>query len=248
MQRYFIASDVLKANPIELPKEVVHHIGTVLRESAGYRLILLDGSGMEYVCEVISLEKKEATAKILHERKAVTELPVEVTLAYALPKGDKVEWVAQKSTELGLHHLILFESKRSVAKWDAKKVPKKLERLQKIMLEAAEQSYRGVRPTCQYKTPRTLLSELSDYDAVVIAYEESAKQGEQASFTRVIKSLVPDNRILIIVGPEGGFDQDEVDVWIEAGAVPCAFGPRILRTETAPLYALSSLSYALELN
>ncbi len=247
MQRYFLQREAFNINTVELPPDVVHHIGTVLREGPGYRMVLLDGTGVEYESEVLTLDKKTGTAKVLQKREATTELPIDVTLAYALPKGDKVELVAQKATELGLHHLLVFESKRSVAKWDAKKAPKKVERLQKIMQEAAEQSYRAVVPSCQYVTSRELAHGFEQYDAIVLAYEETAKSGEQSALANVIASLAPGARLLLIVGPEGGFDQDEIDGWVERGGVPCAFGPRILRSETAPLYALAAISYALEL-
>ncbi|WP_233004398.1 16S rRNA (uracil(1498)-N(3))-methyltransferase [Exiguobacterium aurantiacum] len=248
MQRYFLQREAFGSDLVELPADVVHHIGTVLRGGPGYQLVLLDGTGFEYVAEVVTLDKKSGTARVVEKREATTELPVDVTLAYALPKGDKVELVAQKGTELGMHHLLVFESKRSVAKWDAKKVPKKLERLKKIMQEAAEQSYRAVVPTCAYLTPKELTARFNAYDAVVLAYEEVAKHGEGSAFATVLTAARPGSKLLLLVGPEGGFDEAEVAGWIEAGAVPCAFGPRILRSETAPLYALSAISYALELN
>lgn len=248
MQRYFLPRESFTNDTVTLPSDVVHHIGTVLREAPGYRFVLLDGTGLEYEAEVVTLEKKTGTARVIESRQATTELPIEVTLAYGLPKGDKIELVAQKGTELGLHHLWVFESKRSVAKWDAKKAPKKLERLQKIMQEAAEQSYRAVVPTSRYVTPRELTAELGAFDAVIIAYEEQAKQGEKAAFASVLQALRPGAKLLLIVGPEGGFDESEVNEWTERGAKACAFGPRILRSETAPLYALAAVSYALELN
>lgn len=248
MQRYFLTPDAFANDTVQLPPDVVHHIGTVLRQGPGYEMVLLDGGGMEYACEVTSIDKKYGTAIVRSKRRATTELPIDVTLAYALPKGDKVEWVAQKATELGLHHLLLFESTRSVAKWDGKKAPKKVERLLKIMQEAAEQSYRAVVPTCDHVTSKQLTNQLSDYDVVIIAYEETAKEGEQSALAQALNSLDAGGRLLLIVGPEGGFDENEVERWVQAGAVPCAFGPRILRSETAPLYALSAISYALELS
>lgn len=247
MQRYFLNRDALANDHVVLPADIAHHIGTVLRGQPGYRLVLLDGEGYEYEAEVVTLEKKSGTVRVIEKRPATTELPIEVTLAYALPKGDKVELVAQKATELGVHQLLLFESKRSVAKWDAKKAPKKVERLQKIMQEAAEQSYRAIVPTCSYISSRELSRQLETYDAVVVAYEEEAKQGEKAAFATVLQTLRPGAKILLIVGPEGGFDEGEVIEWTERGAQACAFGPRILRSETAPLYALAAISYALEL-
>lgn len=248
MQRYFLTPEAFVDNSVTLPSDVVHHIGTVLRQGPGYEMVLLDGAGNEYECVVTSLEKKSGVAKVLSTRRSETELPIDVTLAYALPKGDKVELVAQKATELGLHHLLLFESNRSVAKWDGKKVPKKVERIQKIMQEAAEQSYRAVVPTCTFLTSKQLSQQFGQYDQVIIAYEESAKEGEQSALAKTLNRLEPKQRLLVITGPEGGFDVNEIDQWIQAGATACAFGPRILRSETAPLYALSAISFALELN
>ena len=248
MQRYFLTPEAFVDDSVTLPSDVVHHIGTVLRQGPGYEMVLLDGAGNEYECVVTSLEKKSGVAKVLSTRRSETELPIDVTLAYALPKGDKVELVAQKATELGLHHLLLFESNRSVAKWDGKKVPKKVERIQKIMQEAAEQSYRAVVPTCTFLTSKQLSQQFGQYDQVIIAYEESAKVGEQSALAKTLNRLEPKQRLLVITGPEGGFDVNEIDQWIQAGATACAFGPRILRSETAPLYALSAISFALELN
>ncbi|WP_214795713.1 MULTISPECIES: 16S rRNA (uracil(1498)-N(3))-methyltransferase [unclassified Exiguobacterium] len=247
MQRYFLTPEAFTGDAVALPSDIVHHIGTVLRQGAGYEMVLLDGAGNEYACVVTSLEKKSGVAKVLSSRRSETELPIDVTLAYALPKGDKVELVAQKATELGIHHLLLFESSRSVAKWDAKKVPKKVERIEKIMQEAAEQSYRAVVPTCTFLTSKQLSQQFEQYDEVIIAYEESAKEGEQSALAKTLNRLNPKQRLLVITGPEGGFDSGEVTQWVEAGATACAFGPRILRSETAPLYALSAISYALEL-
>lgn len=247
MQRYFLTPEAFTGDTVSLPSDVVHHIGTVLRQGPGYEMVLLDGTGNEYACVVTSLEKKRGEAKVLSTRQSETELPIEVTLAYALPKGDKVELVAQKATELGVHHLLLFESSRSVAKWDSKKVPKKVERIQKIMQEAAEQSYRAVVPSCTFLTSKQLSKHFEQYDEVIIAYEESAKEGEQSALAHTLNRLESKQRLLVITGPEGGFDTAEVTRWIEAGATACAFGPRILRSETAPLYALSAISYALEL-
>lgn len=247
MQRYFLTPEAFTGDVVTLPSDVAHHIGTVLRQGAGYEMVLLDGTGNEYACVVTSLEKKSGVAKVLSTRQSETELPIEVTLAYALPKGDKVELVAQKATELGVHHLLLFESSRSVAKWDSKKVPKKVERIQKIMQEAAEQSYRAVVPSCTFLTSKQLSKQFEEYDEVIIAYEESAKEGEQSALVDTLNRLQSKQRLLVITGPEGGFDTAEVTQWIDAGATACAFGPRILRSETAPLYALSAISYALEL-
>lgn len=172
-----------------------------------------------------------------------------ITIASGYPKGDKLEWIVQKGTELGAHAFIGFPAKTSVVKWDAKKRKKRQERLIKIAQEAAEQSHRQIAPQVELlDTEKELFTQLSDYDVILVAYEESAKQGELANLAKVLNSVAAGSRILAIFGPEGGLMAEEINQFVDAGAIICGLGPRILRTETAPLYLLSAASYHWELN
>ncbi len=246
MQRYFVDQTARAGNTFTLSKDDAHHMKNVMRMDVGDEILVLDGTGL-FRCRLEQLDKQTAVAEMLEELPIETELPIHVTIAYALPKGDKVELVAQKATELGISRLLVFESARSVSKWDAKKIPKKLERLQKISKEAAEQSYRAHLPTIEYVTYDEVLQRAADYTACLIAYEESAKEGEAAAFASTLSRLQSGDSLLVVIGPEGGLTETEVSRLTAGGFVPASLGRRILRTETAPIYVLSAVSYHFEL-
>ena len=149
---------------------------------------------------------------------------------------------------MGGQAFLVFPASASVVKWDAKKRMKRQQRLEKIAQEAAEQSHRQIVPSVELlETKQDLFERLDDYDVVLVAYEESAKQGEKSNAAKILSETKPDSRILAVFGPEGGLSRDEVDYFVEHKGILCGLGPRILRTETAPLYLLSAASYQWEL-
>ena len=246
MQRYFVEPSMRQGDVFHLPKDDAHHMKNVMRMEVGGEILVLDGTGL-YRCRLEALDKQAASARIEETLPIETELPIRVTIAHGLPKGDKIELVAQKATELGIHHLRIFEADRSVSKWDQKKVPKKLERLEKIVKEAAEQSYRAHLPTVDFVTYDEVLQDASNYTACLVAYEESAKQGEASVLATTLAGLQEGDSLLVVIGPEGGFAEAEIARLAEAGFKQAALGRRILRTETAPFYVLSAVSYHFEL-
>jgi 16S rRNA (uracil1498-N3)-methyltransferase len=156
--------------------------------------------------------------------------------------------VVQKGTELGAAGFIGFPAKTSVVKWDAKKLAKKQQRLEKIAQEAAEQSHRQVTPIVELlATEKEFLEKVATYDVIVVAYEESAKQGEHAQLARILQKVEKGTRLLAIFGPEGGLAPQEIETLVAMNGQLCGLGPRILRAETAPFYLLSAASYQLEL-
>lgn len=156
--------------------------------------------------------------------------------------------LSKKGTELGAHAFIPFQAARSVVKLDDKKAKKKRERWAKIAKEAAEQSYRNEVPqVMDVHSFQQLLQRMQDFDKCVVAYEESSKKGEISAFSAVVRRLPKGSSLLIVFGPEGGLTEAEVERLTEKDSMPCGLGPRILRTETAPLYALSAISYQTEL-
>lgn len=244
MQRYFVESRE-KSN-IQFTIDQEKHILKVMRMRKGdcFYVVLLDD--VVGKVEIISVSPLQVVWK--EDVETTVELPVAVTIACGLPKGDKLEWIVQKATELGVQDIVPLETTYSVVKWDAKKSDKKIERLQKIAAEAAEQSHRSRVPkVCSVMTIKSLAMLFEHYTHVLLAYEESAKQAEQHQFKAVISQLKHDDKLLMIFGSEGGLSPEEVAFFEEKGAKCCALGPRILRTETAPLYALSAISYAVEL-
>ncbi|WP_081165783.1 16S rRNA (uracil(1498)-N(3))-methyltransferase [Lactococcus garvieae] len=218
-----------------------HHIFTVMRANAGEKIQVVFKEGQVGVAEVVSSDQK--TARLLEILDTHTELPVHATVALGFPKGDKLEFVSEKATELGASAIWGAPFKWSVAKWDAKKLSKKKDKLDKIVLGAAEQSRRQVLPEIRFFEKLTeLIAEFAQFDQVLIAYEESAKAGEQSMFAQSMSQLQAGQKILFIFGPEGGIAPEEIALFEQAGAKLIGLGPRIMRAETAPLYALSALS------
>jgi 16S rRNA (uracil1498-N3)-methyltransferase len=173
------------------------------------------------------------------------ELPIHVSLAQGIPKGDKMDWVIQKGTELGANEFVPFTSSRTIVQLDAKKETKRLERWGKIAKESAEQAHRSIVPQfTSVKSWKQLMAYNNQFDLVLLGYEnESSRTIHQA-----LEDLPEDaKRILLIIGPEGGFSSSEVDDAMEAGIQVVMLGKRILRTETAGLYGLSSISYYFEM-
>ncbi len=223
------------------------HISRVMRMKIGDEIICSDGENTTVRCEIIDLSD-HVVAKVIELISSETELPVKVTIAQALPKADKLEYVVQKGTELGATAFIPFAATRSVVKWDEKKANRKVDRLRKIAKEAAEQSWREKIPEILNVHSFSELKEtFSNYHAVIVASEEAAKQKETSKFRATLSTIKDGDSLLIIVGPEGGWTKEEAETLREEGAILCGFGPRILRTETAALYALAAISYHFEL-
>jgi len=176
------------------------------------------------------------------------EMPVQVTIASGFPKGDKLDLVTQKATELGASAIWAYPADWSVVKWDGKKLAKKEEKLAKIALGAAEQSKRNRVPNVTlFEKKADFVAQLTTFDKIFIAYEETAKAGELSALARELETVKEGDKLLFVFGPEGGISPKEIEAFEQAGGIKVGLGPRIMRTETAPLYALSAVSYALEM-
>lgn len=248
MQRYFVANEQLNETSFMIIGEDVKHISKVLRMTTGDQIICINEDGHAAQCEIVTISIDEVKGKVIQYFNNNTELPVKVTVAQGLPKGDKLDLIVQKSTELGAFALIPFQASRSIVKWDDKKSEKKIERLAKIAKEAAEQSYRSILPKVfNSHSFQQLLKESENYQIKIVAYEEQAKTGEMRNLVSALKGTEMGSSILVVVGPEGGLTKEEVQQLEQVGFTPCSFGPRILRTETAALYFLAVVSYHFEM-
>lgn len=243
MQRYFVEPHQILDKTVLLEGDDAHHIAHVTRRRPGDRVVVCDGTGNCFLAELRNITSKEVAADIVEVVPEQRELPVRVTIAQGLPKGDKLEWIIQKGTELGASAFLPFSSERTVVKLDEKKEGRKRERWAKIAKEAAEQSHRSIVPAIHPPLMfADLLIRFGEFDAVLMAYEQ-----EHARHMRdVCQSLKPGATLLVLIGPEGGFSEEEVRKAEEAGAVSVSLGPRILRTETASQYVLAGLSVLLE--
>lgn len=248
MQRYFVKDDAWDGDVVTLTETMHHHIKNVMRMEIGAELICSNPEGDAAICVIQSIEANQVQVTVKEWLEAGSELPVQVTIAQGIPKKNKLEWILQKGTELGASRFSLYQGDRSVVKWDKKKQEQRLTRYQKIVQESAEQSHRNLLPDTVYHANIQEVIKNEYYDLLLFAYEEEAKKTgkEKQTFGKLLKSCEPGTRICILIGPEGGFSAEEAAFIIEAEGQPIRLGPRILRTETASLYALASISYHFE--
>lgn len=243
MQKYFINQTIQLNQTFKIESGDHHHIEKVMRNKNGDHIISIDTAHVQYLC--IIEDVKKGIIKPIEKLNIDNELDVEVTLIYALPKGDKFELVLQKSCELGVSHIIPLQSKRCVVKMTKEKFEKKLPRYQKILKEASEQSGRNKIPDIQnIITLKEIKNHLKEFN--LVAYEETAKQNKHGQLYKTLKELKAGQHIVVIVGCEGGFDESEINSLNELGVKCCSLGKRILRSETAPLYLLSVIGYSRE--
>lgn len=223
----------------------VNHISHVLRMKPGEQFYVTDGERQgKYLCALKSVSAEQVVCDIVQNITDTTELPCEIVLYQGLPKADKMELIIQKAVEFGASRIVPVETKRSVVKLDAKKAQAKISRWQGIAEAAAKQSKRDVIPVIgELTTLKEALKEAADFEVSMMPYENA----EGMAFTRkLLEGIQPGQRVAIFVGPEGGFDESEVEAALSMGTKPMTLGRRILRTETAGLAILSMLVYVLE--
>ena len=233
MQRYFAQ---IKDNNVYLTKEDEHHILNVIRSKVGDKIEVVDNGNL-FLCEIISL--KPLSIKVVKNIDEDSELKNDITLYYCLSKGDKNDLVIQKSTELGVKRIVLVSSKRCVVKYDNKNIENKIFRFYKIAKEAAEQSHRLIIPKIEGPFDLRKLKDVIKENNLFVAYEENKLD----KAFEVDKNM---DSIGILIGPEGGLELEEINCLNSIGFKCVSLGKRILRTETAAIYALSVISNNLE--
>ena len=246
MQRFFVEPfQVLEEeHRITLTGPDLNHMKNVLRMRIGEDVWISDGSEKEYHCTIEEFQEDSAVLHILYAQESQYELPSRIYLFQGLPKGDKMELIVQKAVELGVYGIVPFAAKRSVVRLDEKKAGKKQIRWQAIAKGAAEQSGRGLIPEVEtVKTYAEALEFAKELDVILVPYE--LEEGMKATMS-IIEAIRPGQSVGIFIGPEGGFEEQEIGQARNAGAVPVTLGRRILRTETAGITTLSILMYHLE--
>ena len=229
---------------IEILGGDVNHIENVLRMKQGEELTVSDGFGSEYRCSAQEFLPETVKVKILEKSRVSSELRSEFTLFQCLPKGDKMELIIQKAVELGAYAVVPVETRRCVVKLDAKKAQKKVTRWQQISESAAKQSKRMLIPEVKnVMNWKEALAFAKGLDVVLIPYELAQGMKETRE---ILAAIQPGQSVGIFIGPEGGFEEEEVRDAMEAGGKPVTLGKRILRTETAGMTMLSILMYTLE--
>lgn len=240
MRRFYLEEIIDQSKLIQLTDEVAHHIFHVLRLKNGNKVIFFDGKGSEYVAELIFDQNCRPQAKILEVRQITERNRKKVILAQALIANSKFEQVLQKTTELGVDTIIPFTSERSVKLTESKRISKKMARYEKIVAEAARQSERA-------KPPR--VTRLASWSEVIENREPKvlkliAWAREPAKHLKIVLQTTDNyDKILLIIGPEGGFSEKEILAATDYGFIPINLGKLILRTETAGPAAMAMISF-----
>lgn len=246
MHHFFVTKDQISKEEIKITGRDVNHIKNVLRMKVEEELLISNGEGEDYCCKISKITDTEILLDILAQEYEGTELKVELYLFQGIPKSDKMEMIIQKAVELGVYQIIPVFTQRCVIRLDEKRAESKRKRWQAIAESAAKQSRRGIIP--EVKTPMNL-KEAIDYAATLeetlIPYE-NYKDLEQTG--KVIQSAGKKKTIGIFIGPEGGFEEYEVEYAIQHGMKPISLGRRILRTETAGIMLLSIFMFQSELS
>lgn len=245
MYRFYVDNTIIHEDMISVTGSDVNHIKNVLRMKKGENLIICNGQGLDYYCIIDEICDSEIIVKVENKRESEAELPSNIYLFQGLPKKDKMELIVQKAVELGAYAVIPVMMKRTIVKLeDKKKELKKLERWQSIAEGAAKQSGRGVIPQVhEVVTYKQAIEMAKELDIALLPYENA--NGIQHT-KELIEKCIGKKSIGIFIGPEGGFELEEVEMAQNAKIEPVTLGKRILRTETAGLTMLANLMFTLE--
>lgn len=247
MYKFFVSENQIESENITILGEDVNHISNVLRLNNLDKVIVCNKeSGSSYLTEIINISKDSIICRIINKELETTESGINIDLYQGIPKSDKMEYIIQKTTEIGVNNIYPVELERCIVKLEEKSKYKKLERWQKISEAAAKQSKRDIIPKIQNVVNiENICQNIKKYDIILLAYENEEKN----SLKRELQKLDRNKKLNIgvIVGPEGGLSENEVQKLVTSGAKCITLGKRILRTETAPIVMLSDIIYEFEL-
>lgn len=242
MTRIFLPPEQLVSKEIIITGENARYLSLVLRAKPGESVTILDGHGVKHICKILSVHKNGVSVEKTKEEYYSSESPISITLIQGLPKGDKMDLIIQKSTELGVNKIVpLFTERSQIRSTD------KVTRWRKIALFASQQSGREIVPEIMEpmdfnKLSDTQSSTFEYLGALKLLFSESC---EEKNLKQVLNNCHKINNILLLVGPEGGFSKHEISLAVAKGFTEVSLGPRILRTETSPITAISIIQYVL---
>ena len=246
MSIFYVKNEQINNGIAKITGEDVNHIKNVLRYNVGDSLNICDEQGIRYLTSISKFEKDSITLNIDEVSDYTTEPNINVTLIQGLPKGDKFELIIQKCTEIGVSKIIPAITDRVIVKLDDKNIDKKVERWNKIALEASKQSGRQKIPVVEKPINlKKLIENISKYDILLLPYECE----KVITLKSILKNVSKDcKNIAIMIGPEGGFSDEEIESLNLENVKRVTLGPRILRTETAGLATLAIVLYELQEN
>ena len=248
MPKFFVQNNQIIKEKIEIKGQDVNHIKNVLRAKVGEEIQICNQDTSEnFLCDIQEFEKEKIICKIKEKLENNSESNIEITIFQGLPKSDKMELIIQKSVELGVYQITPIEMKRCVVNLQEKDKKKKQERWQKISEVAAKQCMRDSIPKINgIISIKELENQIDQYDVVLVAYENERENTLKNELEKIKNQNKERNKIAIVIGPEGGIEEKEVESLKDKGCKIITLGKRILRTETVALNMISIIMYELE--
>lgn len=243
MYKFFVTEEQIRDNVIEIQGEDVNHIKNVLRIGTGEEINICNiNNSVNYLCKIINMCNKFIVCEIIQKIDSKGEPKVYLHIFQGLPKAEKMETIIQKNTEIGVSEITPVDMKRSIVKLDSKTIDKKILRWQKIAEVAAKQSKRDKIPKINLPINiKNIYEKTKEYDIVLVAYEQEEEIGIKDILSTIKKK--DKIKIAIIIGPEGGIDEKEIDLFKQSNVKLVSLGKRILRTETASIVMSSIIMY-----
>ena len=244
MQQYFLNEELNVESTYELSKEDSNHIVRIMRKQNNDKVYVVFKNEIKYICTIIDNNVDKVLVVPYEQVSGSNELPTKITVAIPPLKNDKIEYLIQKLTELGVSNIVLFNSERNIAKIKKDKVDSKLNRWSKIIKEASEQSKRNLIPDITYvDSLRYLVNFAEKYDHKVVAYEKESVNEDNINLRNLLNSELNNKDVIAVFGSEGGLSENEISILTENKFSVIGLGKRILRAETAPLYFVSCVAY-----
>ena len=248
MPRFFVAKETIRDGIVVISGEDAHHISRSLRMAVGERVVVCDAEGTDYDCVLTDFSPDCVRARVADSRPSETEPPYFAALYQGLPKADKLDHIIQKAVECGISRIIPFESERCVVRIKSGEDDRKSSRRNRIAAEAAKQCGRGRLPAVESERPfKAILGDAAKFDLALFCYEGEGTRPLPAVLAEAKPKMPAYPSIALLIGSEGGFSKGEAEAAKAAGWIPVGLGKRILRTETAPIFALAGISCAWEL-
>lgn len=245
MNHFFVSKEQTIDKNVFIEGRDYNHLKNVLRVEPGEEVSVSNGEdGKEYRCILENYEEDRAVLKVIFIKESDVESPANIVLYQGLPKADKMELIIQKCVELGVAKIVPVATRRAVVKLDVKKAAGKITRWQAIAEAAGKQSQRAIVPVIgQVINFKEAVKEASEADIKMIPYEMCE---DMSTAKEIFTKLKPGQTIAVFIGPEGGFDEEEIELAQSMGIVPVSLGKRILRTETAGMMVIAWIDYCLE--
>ena len=244
MQQYFLNEELNINSTYELSKDDSNHIVRIMRKQKNDKVYVVFNKEIKYICTIVDNNVDKVLVTPYEQVDGSNELSTKITVAIPPLKNDKIEYLIQKLTELGVSNILLFNSERNIAKIKKDKVDSKLNRWSKIVKEAAEQSKRNLIPDITYvDSLRDLIIFSEKYNHKVVAYEKESVNEDNINLNNLLNSNLNNKDVIAVFGSEGGLSENEINILTENNFDVIGLGKRILRAETAPLYFVSCVAY-----